>query len=131
MMGAGVCYRCGKVGHMSRDCKEMTNMYFHRNQFGHVKSECPKLVGRVVQAPAIATLQITDGKNNHNMSSESDSGFDLTISPNLISGKHFLDDEALKDFGFFFNLWLDPDIVFLPQLLSSFSQSKENKGVKT
>ncbi|KAL4591782.1 hypothetical protein LXL04_004753 [Taraxacum kok-saghyz] len=68
-MGAGVCYRCWKAGHMSTDCKEVTKMCFNCNQFGHVKSECPKLVGRVVQPPATTTLQITDGKTNHDMSS--------------------------------------------------------------
>ena len=40
------------------------------------------------------------------------------------------DDDALEEVGFSFNLWLDPDVVFVPQFLSSFSKSKGDESMK-
>ncbi|KAJ9547070.1 hypothetical protein OSB04_019613 [Centaurea solstitialis] len=55
------CYKCGKPGHFSHECKETVKTCFHCYQPGHIKPNCPQLKGAPVQAPAPATLRITDG----------------------------------------------------------------------
>ncbi|KAJ9538034.1 hypothetical protein OSB04_030767 [Centaurea solstitialis] len=58
-----VCFKCGKPGHKSRDCGVAPRTCFHCFQPGHIKPNCPKLASAQpqVQAPAPATLRITDG----------------------------------------------------------------------
>ncbi|CAH1420926.1 unnamed protein product [Lactuca virosa] len=36
-------------------------IFYHCDQVGHVKTNCPQLVARPAQALALATLRITDG----------------------------------------------------------------------
>ncbi|KAJ9548835.1 hypothetical protein OSB04_021378 [Centaurea solstitialis] len=43
------------------NCKETVKICFHCYQPGHIKPNCPQLNGAPVQAPAPATLRITDG----------------------------------------------------------------------
>ncbi|KAJ9557267.1 LOW QUALITY PROTEIN: hypothetical protein OSB04_011881 [Centaurea solstitialis] len=55
------CFKCGKPGHFSRNYKEAVNTCFHCYQPRHIKPNFPQLKGAPVQAPAPATLRITDG----------------------------------------------------------------------
>ena len=41
---AGICDKCGKKGHIERDYPKGFAVYFHYNQNGHWKAECPQLL---------------------------------------------------------------------------------------
>ncbi|KAL7608806.1 hypothetical protein Lser_V15G12358 [Lactuca serriola] len=67
--GISGCFKCGRTGHMSRDCTATTNtttisnlVCFQYNQRGHKRAQCPGLAAAgQVAAPDPATLRITDG----------------------------------------------------------------------
>lgn len=56
------CFSCSQDGHFSWDFpQDSISMFFHYNQVGHNKVDCPRLIGGVVTVRALATLRITDG----------------------------------------------------------------------
>ena len=68
MVGGSRCFKGVMTGHFNRECTVTTTtqvsdlIFFHCNQRGHKKANCPILaVGGPVVAPSLTTLQITDG----------------------------------------------------------------------
>ena len=66
-VGGSGYFKCGRMGHYSRDCTATTTtpgsdlICFHCNQRGHKKAQCSSLaVSGPILAPAPATLRITD-----------------------------------------------------------------------
>ena len=35
------CFKCGKQGHMAKECTEQSNLCFRCGQAGHMSRECP------------------------------------------------------------------------------------------
>ncbi|KAJ9564756.1 LOW QUALITY PROTEIN: hypothetical protein OSB04_000722 [Centaurea solstitialis] len=87
-----VCFKCGKSGHKSRDCGVAPRTCFH--SWAH-QAQCPKLASAQpqVQAPATATLRITDGSTGRKGGSSTSRGraFQMTAeeaqpAPDVVTG---------------------------------------------
>ncbi|XP_052621696.1 uncharacterized protein LOC128127284 [Lactuca sativa] len=56
------CYKCGQVGHISKDCPQGASpLCFHCDRVGHKKADCLTLRGGIVSVSALASFRITDG----------------------------------------------------------------------
>ncbi|KAJ9553199.1 hypothetical protein OSB04_017244 [Centaurea solstitialis] len=104
-----VCFKCGKPGHKSRDCGVTPKTCFHCFQPGHIKPNCTKLASAQphVQAPAPATLRITDGSTGKKGGSSTSRGraFQMMAdeaqsAPDVVTGAtwSFVSSAFCKDF---------------------------------
>ncbi|KAI3702884.1 hypothetical protein L6452_28637 [Arctium lappa] len=79
----GMCYKCGKTGHMFRDCPLKGQLCFECKEPGHVRAECPKLKtggfsGKKMEPPRSA-------ERDFQMTSE-----EAKASTDVVSGTFFL-----------------------------------------
>jgi len=55
-----VCYRCGKKGHLSKDCRFKNAVYNFCKQKGHLQSVCRKKKQLESEVKYVATNRISD-----------------------------------------------------------------------
>lgn len=63
--GGRGCFKCGQMGHISRDCTRRSFICFHCNQVGQKRAACLIHTRGTEKTPSLSSLRIIDGRQGN------------------------------------------------------------------